>query len=257
MFYKLGLIFFSLSPYLAQSTSFYPVAFPTRVDDAPNVIRGTVIKSQADWSISKDGKKRIYTFTDMQVEEVLKGNISERTIVVKELGGEKDGIGLEIPGTAKFAPGEDIVLFLSARDTDQAYEVRGMSTGKYMVKRDENGKEYIETSADTNHELEKHDEHHDGENNLVKRYSLDQIKELARKTQKDDQTSNTNKSPPASTPTANTPNNSNDTTPVKNTEKPQETDMETNLKQESTVPYWLGGIFFTAILFWLLRRGKK
>lgn len=256
MFYKLSLSLFLLSSTLVHGTSFYPVPFPTRVDDAPYVVRGTVIRSQPDWSISRDGKKRIYTFTELQVEEVLKGSLNERVITVKELGGEKDGVGLEIPGTAKFSPGEDIVLFLSARDHDQAFEVRGMSTGKYMIRRDENGKEFIETSVETAHELEKTGEDPHGHAHSVKRYTLDQIKELAKK----------NPEQPAPTPPTSSPASPiaqpstpvvNDTTTVKNTEKTPETEPEPALKQGNSLAFWMVGIFFTVLLFWLIRRGKK
>lgn len=256
MFYPLVVSLFSLTSNLAQSTSFYPVALPNRVDDAPIVIHGTVIRSQPEWSMGRDGKKRIYTFTEVQVDDVLKGNLNDKVITVKELGGEKDGIGLEIPGTAKFSPGEDIVLFLNSKDPDQAFEVRGMSTGKFMVKRDENGKEYIETSVETKHEISHGHEHEEG--GKIRRYTFDEIKELAKRNPTTPPSDNQNQtSPAASAKPVATPPASDQNTSVSNEEKKTESEPEPALKQGSSISLWVVGIFFTVLVFWLVRRGKK
>jgi hypothetical protein len=59
------------------------------------------------------------------------------------MGGEKDGIGLQIAGTAQFSPGEDVVLTLGEKNSDGSYDLRGMMTGKFGITRDQSGNEIL------------------------------------------------------------------------------------------------------------------
>ena len=75
--------------------------------------------------------------------EVLKGDLRDQTIVVRELGGEKDGVGMNVAGSAQFSRGQDVVVMLNAMDPDGFYDVKGMMMGRYDVVRDEGGGEYL------------------------------------------------------------------------------------------------------------------
>ena len=131
-----------LSP--AYATSFFQIPFPQAVSDAPAIVRGTVGNSYSDWGKGADSSKRLYTFTELQIAEVFKGSIGgSRTLIMRELGGSKDGMGMEVPGSAKFSRGEDVVAFLGDTNSDSSRDVRGLMMGKYMVERDPQGNEFL------------------------------------------------------------------------------------------------------------------
>lgn len=95
------------------------------------VVRGTVRTSRAAW----EGQSRIWTFTELEVTETLKGQ-APTTLVVRQPGGEVGPVGQRVAGAARFAVGEDVVLFLDApRDAKTAPLISGMAAGKVRLER--------------------------------------------------------------------------------------------------------------------------
>lgn len=129
----------------AWATSFVSRPMAETTQNSPTLVRGKVgTKTYSDWVKTPEGGKRIYTFYDIQVSEVFKGDPKAgTTIQIREMGGEKDGIGLQIAGTAQFSPGEDVVLTLGEKNPDGSYDLRGMMTGKFGITRDQSGNEIL------------------------------------------------------------------------------------------------------------------
>lgn len=144
LFLALSLHFATAIP--SKATTFMPVPFSSAVQDAPIIVRGKVGMSYTDLAQDPDGAKRIFTLTEIQPNEVLKGDpqAGAKAIMVRELGGEKDGIGYNVPGTAQFQRGEDTVIFLNPANQDGAYDVHGMMMGKYNVITDSEGQEALD-----------------------------------------------------------------------------------------------------------------
>lgn len=130
---------------MARATSFIERPFPNAVKDAPFIVKGRVGQVYTDWVKTPDGTRRIYTFCELQVEEVVKGKISQigSSIVMREMGGEKDGIGMQVSGSAQFARGEPVVVFVREKNKDGTFDLEGMMMGKYIVEKDSSGKEYL------------------------------------------------------------------------------------------------------------------
>lgn len=138
-------ILFFLFADAAKATSFVDQPFPDTVQEAPVIVHGRVGTSHADWSTGQDGTRRIYTFFDLEVLEVLKGAAPGNSLTMRELGGEKDGLGMQVAGSAQFSPDEDVVVFLGPRNSvDNSYDVWGMSMGKYNLNKGEDGQEYLQ-----------------------------------------------------------------------------------------------------------------
>lgn len=127
----------------ALATSFVDRPFPDTVQEASTIVRGKVGASYADFGKATDGSKRIYTYYELQLEEVVKGKASGNSLVMRELGGEKDGVGMHIPGASQFSRGEDVVVMLGDRNADGSYDIRGLMMGKYNIERDSSGKEVL------------------------------------------------------------------------------------------------------------------
>lgn len=143
------LLFFSLGTSSALASSFYEAPFPDTVRETPNIVRGKIGKSEVQWVNLPDGTRRLFTFYDVEVTEGFKGSAKGGTIKMRELGGEKEGVTLQISGTAQFNTGEDVVVMLgdSVSGSENVYPLSGMMMGKYTLEKGADGKEYLRGSG--------------------------------------------------------------------------------------------------------------
>lgn len=81
---------------------------------------------------SFDGRGNIFTYTTLRVQDVLKGPINDRRIVVKELGGAVGGILHKVDGAAQFSLGERVLLYLGTWP-DGVLRVDRMFLGKFSI----------------------------------------------------------------------------------------------------------------------------
>ncbi len=114
----------------ALATSMLHQSIDSLTQSSDAVVRGKVKATQSRWSADH---KRIITEVTIEVAEFFKGGGSP-TLVVRQPGGEIDGIGQKVSGLASFSEGEEVVLFLERVETDK-YRVAGMAQGKYRVER--------------------------------------------------------------------------------------------------------------------------
>jgi hypothetical protein len=77
----------------------------------------------------------VYTYIRLEVNTVLKGNITAREIVLKELGGETRDRGTQIFGMPRFEPGQDVLVYLNTWP-DGALRVHQGFLGKFNINRD-------------------------------------------------------------------------------------------------------------------------
>jgi hypothetical protein len=140
-------LFGSLFGPWTQATTFMPVPFAERIQSTRMIVRATAGESRVDWAIGRDGSRRLYTFTQMTVREVIKDSPQRAAptgeFVVREMGGARDGVGLQISGTARFAAGEDVVLMLGNDNPDGSIELSGMMMGRYGVQQEADGSELL------------------------------------------------------------------------------------------------------------------
>jgi len=92
---------------------------------ADRIVEGTVTHTDVHWN---DAKTKIYTDAYIKVTSTLKGQ-SVDTLVVRQLGGELDGIGAMIPGSPRYAAGEELIIFAEDRP-DGAVVILGLFQGK-------------------------------------------------------------------------------------------------------------------------------
>jgi hypothetical protein len=75
----------------------------------------------------------IYTYITLLPSEILKGSLGLEPIVIKQLGGRLDDEGLFVPGQARFAVGEHVLVFLEARPRDRTLYTAGLWQGKWTI----------------------------------------------------------------------------------------------------------------------------
>ena len=165
----------------AWATSFVDRPFPEVVKESPVMVRGKVGNSYADWGVGSDTNKRIFTFYELQISETLKGSVSGSNLLMREMGGEKDGIGMEVSGASHFDRGEDVVVMLSDRNSDGTYDIRGLMTGKLNVAQNQSGKEILTGPAvqGMEHIAEGHAEGHNDTGTQTE-WTLDALREVIR-----------------------------------------------------------------------------
>ncbi|MBC7398152.1 MAG: hypothetical protein H7333_11985 [Bdellovibrionales bacterium] len=130
----------------AKATSFYIRPFSEFTETTPVIVRGKLNNIHAENSITADGARTIYTYANLEVKEVFKGDLHQKSaITVRKIGGTKNGMTLEVPSSPQFKENEETVLFLSAEKEDQAYEVLGLELGKFGL--DEKNGEVILTGG--------------------------------------------------------------------------------------------------------------
>jgi len=96
----------------------------------PVIVRGKVARSVAGWD---EGKTRIWTWTELTVTDAIKGQV-KGVVLVKQPGGEVEGLGQQVAGAATFREGEECVLMLEpAPDERGAFRVSGLSAGKISI----------------------------------------------------------------------------------------------------------------------------
>jgi hypothetical protein len=90
------------------------------------VVRGRVVAAAA--RTTRDG--RIVTDVDVEVASAWKG-APDRTVRIVVPGGSLGWIALRVEGAPTFAPGEEVVVFLSREGP--SWRVNGYGQGKYRI----------------------------------------------------------------------------------------------------------------------------
>jgi hypothetical protein len=132
---------------LAQSSSATTVIVPSddeMIIGARLIVRGKVVAVESSFD---ENQKRIYTYVTVKVQESIKGEITERFVVLKELGGQVGEHGLRVFGNAQFARGERVLLYLDTWK-DGSLRTYQMYLGKFSITEDKTtGKQFVVRSA--------------------------------------------------------------------------------------------------------------
>jgi hypothetical protein len=92
------------------------------------IIEGDVVRNWCGWD---SGHRFIWTHTEITVRQPWKGSAG-RTVTVSEPGGVVNGVGMQIAGMVRYAPGEHVVVFLYRTPIGLLRTV-GLAQGKLQV----------------------------------------------------------------------------------------------------------------------------
>jgi hypothetical protein len=137
------LLLMPISISLSHATTFVPIPLTNQLAESDTVVRGKIGTSYSDYGSRNDGGRGIYTFYHLQVTEVVKGDVPATSILIREMGGEVNGVGMQVAGSAHFDSGEDVVVFMGAKNPDGSYEMKGLSSGKYNIQTQADGTENL------------------------------------------------------------------------------------------------------------------
>lgn len=130
------LIYLSLSTVLliagtAFATTFRYLSFVELVSDAQALVRARTLASESRWE-----RGEIWTYTNFEVTDAIKGNVS-RLVTVRTLGGKLGHLRSIVEGVPQFRPEEEVYLFLGSRD-NQLFQVLGWAQGTFRIHRENN-----------------------------------------------------------------------------------------------------------------------
>jgi LPXTG-motif cell wall-anchored protein len=255
-------LLFSLAASLFASSFSFATSFNIRpfsefTSGASNIIRGTLSNIHTENALTDDGGKTIYTYANLAIKEVLKGNIPASNVTVRKLGGTKDGVTLEIPSSPEFVENEETVLFLSAEKEDHTYEVMGLELGKFGLE-EKNGDMVLTGGIFNYSKPSAHDDHDFGEHAIQsgdlsenrKPWSLTQLRELIRKQNSSPSAVKAPSPVPQPNATVSAKTAGSPAVEPQPSESPNPTEPESN----PSLYYWIGGLFLAAAAFFLLKR---
>lgn len=103
------------------------------------------------------GSKEIYTYITLRVLDGVKGSkangnskkpTADEFITIRQLGGTVGNLISVVPGMPTFQKGEEVVVFLSAKDQAGYPWVMGLQQGKYTVTTDSDGFKQVRNDVD-------------------------------------------------------------------------------------------------------------
>lgn len=126
IFLLLTLIMSVIAVVDASATTFRYLTLGELVTEAGAVVRARALLSESHWE-----RGEIWTFTNFEVSDALKGNVS-RLVTVRTLGGRSGNLRSIVEGAPQFRSGEEVYLFLRPDDS-QAFQILGWSQGTFRV----------------------------------------------------------------------------------------------------------------------------
>jgi len=127
----LAAVGFAVGP--ATATSILPPTFEQLVDLSGRVVRATVLEVRP-YTDSHEGEKLVRTEITLDVHESWAGSVPVGELKIRHLGGEVEGLSMQVSSMPRYEVGQEMVLFLHARDGFICPTV-GWGHGKYHVDR--------------------------------------------------------------------------------------------------------------------------
>ena len=128
----------------AEATIVVPFSRAELVDHSDVVVRATVVDATSRWN---ETHSQIITLTRLHVTETLKGSNVTADLVLRQIGGEVDGLVSHISGDPQLSPGQDAVFFLRSGDgvvyltalAQSVFFVQTLATGGVVAQRNLTG----------------------------------------------------------------------------------------------------------------------
>ena len=118
----------SVSP-AVRATTVEPVSLSELVRRSATIVHGTVQETHTQW---EDGGGRLYTYVTVSANEILKGeNPGARSVTFRQFGGRDGDRMVYVAGTPRFAPKQEVLLFLTGNDAGGYPQVMGIFQGAF------------------------------------------------------------------------------------------------------------------------------
>lgn len=112
-----------------EATTMVPLNVEQMVDVSNTVVRGTVTNV---WTEPDSKTNSVWTYAQIEVEKVLKGQQETNVLIVEQPGGVWGSSETIVEGVARFSVGEEGYFFVENLDSGRSVTA-GMFQGKYNV----------------------------------------------------------------------------------------------------------------------------
>ena len=112
-----------------EATTMVPLNVEQMVDISNTVVRGTVTNV---WTEPDSETNSVWTYAQIEVEKVLKGQQETNVLIVEQPGGVWGSSETIVEGVARFSVGEEGYFFVENLDSGRSVTA-GMFQGKYNV----------------------------------------------------------------------------------------------------------------------------
>jgi hypothetical protein len=136
-------LFLAINSHL-RGTTVIPPDFDQLVTRAELIFQGEVTDVRCQW-IGEGAEHRIVSFVTFKVADALKGNAGA-SYTIRMLGGTVGGETLQVSDAPKFKIGDRDILFVE-NNGSQFIPLVGIHHGRFLVERDEAGREIVMTGA--------------------------------------------------------------------------------------------------------------
>lgn len=126
------LSFILVSTRLGSATTVIVPSDDDLIIGARLIIRGRVLSQATSFD---EQRNMVFTYVTLRVQEVLKGQVTARRIVIKEPGGVAGDRGAVIHGAPVFHLNENVIVYLDTWP-DGSLRVHQMYLGKFSIERD-------------------------------------------------------------------------------------------------------------------------
>jgi len=123
----------------AEASTVEAMTLDQMADRAGIIFVGRAVDSRAEWNVRRT---RIYTHVTFEVERFLKGGSGERHITIRLWGGQIGALRSVVPGTPRFSPGEEVLLFCVGSRA-RIPTLLGLALGKFTLTRDASGETFL------------------------------------------------------------------------------------------------------------------
>src|SRR5262245_355222 len=106
----LSLLLFALFAYPTRAMTAAMLSDSDLIVTSRAIVTGRVVSIKSAWD---DAHAMIWTYVEVSTDDVLKGQLQQGTIVLKQLGGSLGDSGMLISGQPGFAVGERVLLYLN------------------------------------------------------------------------------------------------------------------------------------------------
>jgi hypothetical protein len=118
----------------AQAATLPAFSLPALVAEAHTIAIGAVVANHSIWHAFPGLPRDLYTVTEIAVSDTLAGPTkSGELLFVMQKGGEDAGISRTVAGTARFEPGDRVLVF--ARTDGGMHYLVGMAQGAFFFTR--------------------------------------------------------------------------------------------------------------------------
>ncbi|MFW5878648.1 MAG: hypothetical protein ACOCVR_02415 [Myxococcota bacterium] len=130
----LGILALAAPASVLQAATVLGLTVDELAEQSERVVRARVVSREAEID---DSVGLVFTYTTLEVLEDLAGEGPSR-IVLRQLGGEAEGMGIAVEGDARFEVGEEVVVFVRSGDASgRLVHLEALSLGKFRIERPE------------------------------------------------------------------------------------------------------------------------